>query len=58
MAEAKTYPEMKAELEDILDWFEQSDIDVEEALKKHKQAEALLKKIEKYLESTKKSLKT
>jgi len=39
-----------AELETLMNWFEQDDIDVEEALAKFKQADALAQTIEKRLQ--------
>jgi exodeoxyribonuclease VII small subunit len=40
-----------AELETLMTWFEQDDLDIEQALEKFKQADSLAKKIEKRLSS-------
>lgn len=44
-----TLREQMAELEKLLAWFEQDDLDVEEALKKFQQADELAEKVEKRL---------
>jgi len=43
--------EQIAELETLMQWFEQDDLDVEVALEKFKQADVLATKIEKRLQS-------
>lgn len=45
----RTYRQMKQELEDIVAWFSSGEVDVDEALQKHAEAEKLLKEIEAYL---------
>lgn len=48
----KTYRELKQELNELMLWFEQGDIDVDEALIKHAEATKLLAELEAYLEQT------
>lgn len=48
-AKEKTYQELKTELDELLDWFESSDVDVDEATKKYEQASNLLVELEKKL---------
>lgn len=45
----KSYTELKEELDNLLDWFESSEVDVDEALKKYEQASKLLAELEKKL---------
>lgn len=45
----KTYTELKDELDALLDWFESSDVDVDEALVKYDQAAKLIAELEKKL---------
>lgn len=47
----KSYKQMSAELATILEWFENSEIDVDEALVKYEEATKLLVEMEKYLET-------
>lgn len=44
-----TLREQMVELEKLLEWFEQDDLDIEEALKKFQQADELAEKVEKRL---------
>ena len=53
----KTYQQLKAELEEVLAWFEQDDIDVDMALEKHDQAEKLIAELQKYLDETEQKIK-
>jgi len=46
------YKKTKAELDEILAWFENSDVSLDEALDKYKMAEDLLKELEAYLIDT------
>ncbi|MEK7472140.1 MAG: exodeoxyribonuclease VII small subunit [Patescibacteria group bacterium] len=48
-AREKTYTELKDELDALLDWFESSDVDVDEALVKYDQAAKLITELEKKL---------
>ena len=50
-AKEKTYQELKTELDELLDWFESSDVDVDEATKKYEQASKLLVELEEKLKS-------
>jgi exodeoxyribonuclease VII small subunit len=52
VSKKKSYRELKAELESILQWFEGGNIDVDEALTKHKEARSLLDELEAYLAET------
>ena len=52
MANNETYRELKLKLDEVLAWFDQDDIDIDEALARYKDAEALIAKIERYLEQT------
>lgn len=45
----KTYTELKDELDSLLDWFESSEVDVDEALVKYDQAAKLIAELEKKL---------
>lgn len=49
----KTIKEKNEDLSKIIEWFNDSDLDLEEALAKYKQAEALAAEIEKDLVSMK-----
>ena len=40
-----------AELQNIVEWFEREDIDLEEGIKKYEEGSALVKKLKKYLET-------
>lgn len=53
----RTYADMKAELQEILDWFESDSVEVDTAIEKHAAAEELIKEMEAYLKSAEKSLK-
>lgn len=46
-----TVQEQIDELNELMEWFEQDDVDIEESLKKFDQADALAKAIEKRLSS-------
>lgn len=50
-AKENTYQELKTELDELLDWFESSDVDVDEATKKYEQASKLLVELEEKLKS-------
>jgi exodeoxyribonuclease VII small subunit len=50
-AKEKTYQELKTELDELLDWFESSDVDVDEATKKYEQASRLFAELEQKLKS-------
>lgn len=46
------YTKTRAELDEIMAWFESSDVAVDEAIAKYKQAEKLLAELERYLSDT------
>lgn len=46
---SQTYREMKAQLDTIMEWFEQDDIDIDEALQKFAEAEKTIASLETYL---------
>jgi exodeoxyribonuclease VII small subunit len=47
----RTYREMSEELDNILIWFESGDVDLDEAVAKYEEAQALLNEMEKYLKT-------
>lgn len=47
------YSKVKAELDAILQWFEEGDSNINEALIKYQQAESLIEDLEKYLNEAK-----
>lgn len=49
MATTKTYADLRTELDELLMWFENDDIDVDEAIDKYEQAIKLTKQLETYL---------
>jgi exodeoxyribonuclease VII small subunit len=53
----KTYTQLKEELNTVLEWFEQDDIDVDKAIEKHAQAEKLIAELKTYLEATEQKIK-
>ena len=52
----RSYAEIKKELEAVLDWFESADIDLDEAIAKHDQAQRLIDELVAYLKQTSKKL--
>jgi exodeoxyribonuclease VII small subunit len=58
MATAKlTYRDLREKLDDLMLWFEGDDLDVDEALEKHAQAEKVIKELESYLAQTEQKIK-
>ena len=53
MKQTINYQAKKLELEAIMTWFESNDVQIDEALKKYAQAEALINELEAYLKNTK-----
>lgn len=53
----KTYTQLKEELNTVLEWFEQDDIDVDKAIEKHAEAEKLIMELRTYLEATEQKIK-
>jgi len=51
------YAKSKKELQEIVDWFEQGDPNLDEALDKYKKAERLISSIEEYLKNMEEQLK-
>lgn len=45
----RSYQDIKEELQSILDWFESSEVDIDEAVSKHEQAEKLLAELDDYI---------
>jgi exodeoxyribonuclease VII small subunit len=53
----KNYRQMSADLADILTWFEQESIDIDEALSKYEKASRLLDEMEVYLKTAENKIK-
>lgn len=47
-----SYRELRAKLDLVMEWFEGDDLDVDEALKKHAEAEKVITELEAYLKAT------
>jgi exodeoxyribonuclease VII small subunit len=47
------YTKARQELDELLAWFESEEVNIETALKKYEEAEALIKQIEAYLSDKK-----
>jgi exonuclease VII small subunit len=54
---SKSYKELKLELDEVLQWFEQDAIDVDMAIVKHAEAEKLIIELQKYLDITEQKIK-
>jgi exodeoxyribonuclease VII small subunit len=54
---AKSYREMAEELDQIMQWFESGDLDIDEAVKKYEEATKLLNEMEKYLKTAENKIK-
>lgn len=50
MATIKTYAQLRAELDGLLNWFDGDDIDIDQAVEKYEQALKLTKQLELYLQ--------
>ncbi len=57
MTKQKTYKELRAELDDVLSWFEADNLDVDEAIDKYKQAIKLTGELQDYLKTVKNTVK-
>lgn len=57
MAKAKTYKELRQELDEVLTWFEDDSMDVDEAIEKFQLAIKLTKELEDYLHNAKNTVK-
>jgi exodeoxyribonuclease VII small subunit len=53
----KTYKQLRAELDDVLQWFESDDIDLDEAVAKHAEGEKIIAELSKYLSDTEQKIK-
>lgn len=53
----KNYRQMSEELADVLAWFEQDNIDIDEAVDKYELALKLINDMEKYLKETENKIK-
>ena len=47
-----SYRELRKKLDLVMEWFEGDDLDVDEALKKHAEAEKVIAELEAYLKET------
>ncbi len=53
----ETYAKLRSQLDDLIAWFDQENIDVDEAILKYEQAIKLTKELEKYLKSAENKIK-
>lgn len=53
----KTYAQIRQELDQVLAWFEQDGLDVDQAIKQYDKAMALTKELEQYLKSAENKVK-
>ena len=53
----KSYQDMQSQLNEILDWFEGSEINLDEAVDKYEQAMKLIEEMETYLKSAQNKIK-
>ncbi len=53
----QSYRELRTKLDELMTWFEGEDLDVDEALKKHAEAEKVIKDLEEYLVQTEQKIK-
>ena len=53
----RTYRQLQAELNQILDWFESGEVEIDQALAKYQQAMALIAEMEKYIKTAENQLK-
>lgn len=49
MTSKKSYSKLKAELDEIIKWFEGDEIDIDKAIDKYEEAIVIVKDIDKYL---------
>lgn len=57
MTKPKSYKQLRAELNELMAWFESGDVDVEQALDKFAEAEKILKALEAFLQETELKIK-
>ncbi len=53
----KTYAGLRAELDELLSWFDQEDLDVDQAITKYQQAIKLTQELEAYLKQAENTVK-
>lgn len=54
---SKTYSQLRTELDELLSWFDQEDLDVDKAIEKYQQAIALTRELETYLKQAENKVK-
>jgi exodeoxyribonuclease VII small subunit len=54
---SKSYRQMATELDQIMQWFESGDIDIDEAINKYEEARKLIVEMEKYLKTAENKIK-
>jgi exodeoxyribonuclease VII small subunit len=54
---SKNYRQMASELDQIMQWFESGDIDIDEAINKYEEARKLIVEMEKYLKTAENKIK-
>lgn len=54
---AKSYKQLQAELDDVLEQIQNEELDVEEAIKLYEQGEQLIKELETYLKTAENKIK-
>lgn len=52
-----TYKDLRARLDNIMQWFDGDDLDVDEALTKHAEAQKIIDELEAYLKNTEQKIK-
>lgn len=54
---SKSYRELKNSLDELLAWFDQDDLDVDEAMKKYDEAQKVIAELEEYLSGVQEKVK-
>lgn len=54
---SKTYSQLRTELDELLSWFDQEDLDVDKAIEKYQQAITLTQELETYLKQAENKVK-
>ena len=54
---SKSYRELKNSLDELLTWFDQDDLDVDEAMKKYDEAQKVITELEEYLSAVQEKVK-
>lgn len=52
-----SYSQMLAELQEIIDWFEGSEVELDTSIKRYEQANKLIDELEKYLKTAENKIK-